>query len=115
MTSAFGIDHGYISKSYKKMAPKLARAGNFTAKDTDDIGQRMKVNYSQWRMKSGVRGRDVRNMKRTLASGRADDLQRMTLPEWIEDSKTSGKKLKEASRIATSGYSAQARRKRVLP
>lgn len=51
MISAFGIEHGEFSKSWKKLAPKLARTTS-VPKKTDTLQQRQRVNYTQWRSRA---------------------------------------------------------------
>lgn len=123
MISAFGVEHT-VSKSWTKMGPKLARAGSFVAKPTDDIGQRMKVNYSQWRHKSGWLGKHEVNPRKfdkgdadwhAYSGKRPDERTLAVRAKGMARSKEKAVNLKEGSRAAVAGYSAQARRKRVLP
>lgn len=109
MESAFGVDHGVVSKGIPRKLKLLL------PKPTDTLADRMKVNYSQRRLKAHVIGSDVRNMTNTL-KGAPDDLQREALPRYIADAKRAGKHHKEvATASATSVANINQRRKRVLP
>lgn len=59
MNSAFGIDHGEVSKSYNKLLPKLAatrKAIGFHEK-TRDMDTRMRSNYILYRKLQGGMGK----------------------------------------------------------
>jgi hypothetical protein len=61
MISAWGIEHGEVSKSFRKLAPKLASVNQGLQRATpvsrnQDMGGRLKENYSQWRHSAGQTG-----------------------------------------------------------
>lgn len=55
MTSAFGIEHT-VSKSFRKLAPKLVAAEQNLGKQPVSAGVRRKENYAQWRVNAGKPG-----------------------------------------------------------
>jgi hypothetical protein len=66
MISAFGVEHGvsttFVAKSWKKLAPKLARVSN-VSKPGQSMQERMRVDYTQWREKSGYLHRELNPKK----------------------------------------------------
>lgn len=59
MESAFGIDHGEVSKSYNKLAPKLQQARKIIGphnKTTMQDGSRIRSNYLIYRKLAGQMG-----------------------------------------------------------
>ena len=55
MLSAFGVDHG-ISKSFRKLEPKLLKAGAALESKPRAPGGWTKENYIQWRGQAGRAG-----------------------------------------------------------
>lgn len=108
MISAFGVTH-----TISKGVPRKIRL--LLPKPSDSMADRMKVNYAQKRVKANMIGRDVRNMTNTL-KGAPDDLQRESLPRYIESAKAQGARAKAVARASTTSVNnINRRRKRVLP
>ena len=113
--SAFGVVH----KSWKKLEPKLLKITH-TARPTDDMAQRMKVNYAQWRYKAGYQAKErkmyVKGTKSWEKSSKphaqlhidSNNRQMAKLPEI-------GRKHKEASNMAITAHSNNRRKNRFLP
>ena len=59
MISAFGIEHGEVSKAFKKIKARLEEA-NYKSQDrnpnerTQHLSERLRENYAQWRVHQGV-------------------------------------------------------------
>lgn len=110
MISAFGVDHT-ISKSFRKLAPKLERARmRFKDYDKQNMDERVKLNYVMARQDVGVGGRGARKNPTKVAVENAKELARG--PENI---KTSGWKPKQVTRAMVDASGKRGRRKRVLP
>lgn len=58
MISAFGIEHGEVSKAFKKIKARLEEA-NYKSQDrnpherTQHLSERLRENYAQWRVHQG--------------------------------------------------------------
>jgi hypothetical protein len=66
--SAFGIEHG-ISKSYKKLVPKLIKADKAFQSRPRVNGGWVKENYVQWRAEAGRPGLRARVHRRMDKEG----------------------------------------------
>jgi hypothetical protein len=120
MISAFGVEHG-VSKSWKKLAPKLAKVQQ-TPRRTDDIQQRMKVNYYQGRARGAARSKayqaNVRGLKQRQAQPEGTPLRDYRIGRNIEDRDKAlkeGKFYKDFANAAIAGHSNAGKRKRFLP
>ena len=63
MRSAWGIEHGEVSKSFKKLDPKLNHAEDASWRrlpngKTQTLDGRFRENYAQWRSRAGRRGQN---------------------------------------------------------
>jgi hypothetical protein len=118
MISAFGVEHG-VSKSWKKLAPKLARAP-YVSKPGQGMQERMRVNYAQWRYKSGSLKREVDPKKWDKSDAdwfahsgkRPDPRVVQTRAKGVERTREKARNLKVAARHQVEGISANNRRNR---
>ena len=118
----FGVHHEPLSKAYKNIAGRLARTRNFPKKD-DSLADRMGVNYTQWREKSGFLAREV-NPRRWEANDAANlkaglgPPSKMSLKARAKGEASARKKaraLKEASQAAVTGRANARKSERFLP
>lgn len=132
MLSAFGIDHGGVSKSATKVVRNLQRSGvSWYPKKGDTFQGRMKTNYFQARDKAKFLGKKEANpnkWKKHDAETAAWTEKEYGKKGWKPDPRVvaareknrlraieDGKTMKEFSRASVEAHSANARRTRKLP
>lgn len=125
MNSAFGIDHGVISKSYKKLVRNVnavKKPLRSHPKPDDTFKDRMKVNWVQGRMQAGAMGGRygvAGSLKRAREAGDSVDVLGRSYRDvnlaGARAEKAKGRARKEFANASVAGYSANARRNRVLP
>lgn len=65
MISPFGVDHGDISKSYTKMAPKLAGAlKSFDPAKSTNLSMKLRHHAGAARLNAGVSGQQMGSLNR---------------------------------------------------
>lgn len=127
MLSAFGVDHG-ISKSFRKLAPKLAQAEARSLKRTphgknQTLPDRYRENYAQWRGKAGHLSNQVKEYKTNKTYVNAEGKKVPMHPRVLQNrEKSLGRLLdqtkghKEGAQAMVTGIGNQSKRKgRVLP
>lgn len=124
MISAWGVDHGEISKAYKKIAGRLARSGTQVARPTDTLQQRQLVNYRQWRTKSGAlqsqvnpnrwRTEDAKNL-REYGIGPPDERTLAVRAKGEASTAEKARNLKLGAQAMVTGHANAGKKKRVLP
>ena len=125
MISAFGVDHGEVSKAFSRGVDRLTGVyRRLESKGIPDYAKTMpdKVqgNYAKWRWQSGLRGKEI---GRNIAQHREQKAARPLYPHEKALHKTvkqsnlkQAKRLREGARAMTEASANMNRRKkRVLP
>jgi hypothetical protein len=122
MSSAFGVDHE-LYKAYKKIRLRLVRSGSFTPQKTDTLQERQRVNYRQWRSKSGDLQRemnprrwdknDAANLKAGLGPPHPRSLESRAKGE--ARAREKARNLKLGAQAMISGHANAGKKNRYLP
>ena len=110
MISAFGVNHGEVSKAYANVARKMTFQ---LPKTGDTLHQRLSANYSQWRRQAGDVGQSVNAFKSSAThharSGNAKSAK--TAEEFVTQTRASGANRKVEARSQLQGIANINRRK----